>query len=151
MNHEQFRELINQYIDEGIGDAASAEMFEHLGTCKECRNLMRSSLQVRSYYQMEEPEEIPASLDRRVFASANNLHATASGRSPRVPLWGTRLLIPLPAAAAIAILILAGGLLFMPLFFEGPKPNVESPVELISKMPPELQQQIKYLQGGDQR
>jgi len=145
MNHEQFQKLVNEYIDEGIGDAASAEMFAHLGNCTECRNLMRSSLQVRSYYRQEDPEEVSASLDRRVFATVQGMTAQ---RNRRIPLWATRILIPLPAAASIAILILVGGLVFWSLLFAGTAPRNDT---MTSQMPPEAKQQLQALQRGVQQ
>jgi hypothetical protein len=146
MNHEHFQELVNLYLDAGLDDNASAELFAHLGACNECRILMRSSLQVRSYYQNTEMEEVSASLDRRVLATARNKPARTTQRNPLAPLWATRILIPLPAAASIAVLILIGSLLFSPLLIKGTKPKNDVQIEMISKLPLELQQQLRLFQ-----
>ena len=144
MNHERFQELVNLYIDEGLDDAQSVELFAHLSTCDNCRNIMRSSLRVRTYFQQEELEEVPASLDARVYKSARMNTAAPVRRNLLAPLWYTRILIPLPAAASIAILILIGSLLFSPLLFEKPKQLSDNEIEMFSKMPPEFQQQMQF-------
>jgi predicted anti-sigma-YlaC factor YlaD len=144
MNHEQFRELVNLYIDGALDDTQSAEIFSHLSTCIDCRNLMRSSLQVRSYYQNMELEETPASLDHRVLANASMKSKKSIRHNILIPLWYTRISLPLPAAASIAILILIGSLLFSPLLFEKPKQLHDNEIELFSKMPPEFQQQMQF-------
>ena len=50
MDHEHFQELINLYLDTGLQDTASTEMFAHLGTCEECRKYMHSSLLHASWH-----------------------------------------------------------------------------------------------------
>ena len=105
---------------------------------------MRSSLRVRTYFQKEELEEVPASLNVRVYKSARTKTTTPVRRNLLTPLWYTRILIPLPAAASIAILILIGSLLFSPLLFEKPKQLRSSEIEMISSMPQEIQQQLQF-------
>jgi len=146
MNHEQFQELVNLYIDGELDDKQSADMFLHLSICDDCRNYMSSSLRIRSYYQQEELEEVPVSLDTRVCESAGIRPITTTRRNPLSPLWYTRILIPLPAAASIAFLILVGSLLFSPLLFEEPKQHSENQIEMLSKMPPEFQQKMQFFQ-----
>ena len=143
MNHEQFQKLVNFYIDGAIDDTQSAEMFAHLSACNDCRNLMRSSLRVRSYYQDMELEDIPVSLDHRVLANADMESIKSVRQNILIPLWYTRISIPLPAAASIAILILIGSLLFSPLLFEETKQRSDKQIEMLSKMPPEFQKQLQ--------
>jgi predicted anti-sigma-YlaC factor YlaD len=143
MNHEQFQELVSLYLDEGLTDAESAQMFGHLGECGECRNFMRSSMRVRSYYQQQELEEIPLSLDRRVAASAGMMQAPSHRPHFLTPIWTTRLSIPVPVAASIIFLILVGTLLFSPLLFQESKFYGDNRTEIMSHVPPELQQQLK--------
>ena len=142
MNHEQFQELVNLYMDEGLDDTQSADMFLHLSTCDNCRNFMRSSLRVQTYYQKEKLEEVPDSLDGRVYESARLNPPTLRRQNPFSPFWHTRILIPLPAAASIIFLILIGSLLFSPLLFEEPKQRSDNQLEMVSKMTPELQQHL---------
>ncbi len=144
MDHEHFQELINLYLDTGLNDTASAEMFAHLGICNDCRNLMHSSMRVRSYYQDEGLEEVSDSLNQRVFTSARNMQASIKHQNRPAMLWTARILIPLPAAASIAILILIGSLLLFPLLFQETKQSSDNLIEMTSKMPPELRQQLKY-------
>jgi len=143
MNHEQFQELVSLYLDEGLADAQSARMFVHLGVCSECRNFMRSSMRVRSYYQQQELEEIPSSLNRRVAASVGMMPTSSLRPHFLMPLWTTRLSIPVPVAASILFLILVGSLLFSPILFHELKPYGDKRIEIVSHIPPELQQQLK--------
>ena len=143
MNHEQFQELVNLFLDEGLTDGQSAHMFDHLGVCSACRNFMRTSMRVRSYYQQQELEEIPPSLDRRVAVSAGMIPAPSRRPHFLMPLWTTRLSIPVPVAASIIFLILVGSLLFSPLLFQESKFYGDKRTEIMSHVPPELQQQLK--------
>lgn len=146
MNHDQFQELVNLYIDNGLNDSQSVEMFAHLSACNDCRNLMRSSLQVRSYYQHMELEEVSSSLDHRVLANVSTTPVKSARIIFHIPFWFIRISIPLPAAASIIFLLLVGSFLLSPILLEEPKPQVDKQAEVISKMRPELQQQLRHLQ-----
>jgi len=143
MNHEQFQDLVHRYLDERLTDVQSAQMFEHLSVCSDCRNLMQSSLRIRSFYQQQEPEEVPSSLDRRVAASAGLIPGTAQRRHLLVPLWTTRLSVSLPLAASIIFLILVGSLLFSPVLFRESTLSGDKRIESLSPMPPEIQEQLQ--------
>ena len=143
MNHEQFQELVNLYLDEGLNDDQSAPLFDHLMTCDQCRNLMRSSLRIRSFYQGKGPEEVPASLDRRVAERARTRPGTSPRQNPMPPFWTTRISVPLPVAASILFLILVGSLLFSPIIFQEQKLSGDERGEMISHIPPEIQQQLQ--------
>ncbi len=145
MNHEQFQELMNRYLDEGLNDGPSAQMFEHLGACSDCRNFMRSSMRIRSYYLQQEPKEVPASLDRRIAESVEMIPATVQRRQFLAPFWTARLSVPVPVAASILFLILVGSLLFSPLFYLEQKHTAQDQSEIVSSMPPGLQQQLQHL------
>ena len=140
MNHEQFQELVNLYIDGELNDSMSAEMFAHLSACNDCRNLMYSSLRVRSYYQDMELQEVSSSLDRRVLSSVGTTPTKMARRNFLIPFWFTRISIPLPAAASIVFLILFGCFLLSPILFEEPKSQIDKQAEIISKIPAEYQQ-----------
>jgi anti-sigma factor RsiW len=145
MNHNQFQEIVNLYIDGELDDSRSAEMFAHLSACSECRNLIRSSLRVRTYYQQMELQEVSSSLDCRVLSSVGITPTKMARRNFLIPLWFTRISIPLPAAVSIVFLILFGSLLLSPILFVEPKPQIDKQAEIISKMPQELQQQLRLL------
>jgi anti-sigma factor RsiW len=140
MNHNQFQELVNLYIDSELDDSRSAEMFAHLSVCSECRNLIRSSLRIRSHYQQMELEDVSSSLDRRVLAYVDKTPIKSVRKDFFTPLWFTRISIPLPVAASIIFLILFGSFLLSPIILEESKPQVDKQSEIISKMPPEYQQ-----------
>jgi hypothetical protein len=144
MNHEHIQELIDRYYDTGLSDSLSMELFEHLGSCKTCRAYMHSVMQVRSFYQHDESVNVPASVDRRVFDSVQSIKNAEAKKYYPLSLWSTRILMPLPAAASIAVLIMIGSLLCSPLLFRSSNHENELAYKQITNMPLELQQQLEF-------
>jgi predicted anti-sigma-YlaC factor YlaD len=143
MKHEQAQEFVNLYLDEGLTDDRSAQMFEHLGTCNECRNFMQTSLRIRSYYQQMELSDAPSSLDRRIAVSIGTARRENQRTNFFLPLWTTRLSIPVPVAASILFLILVGSLLISPILYQKSQYSGGQQTERLSRIPPELQQQLQ--------
>src|SRR3990172_9359073 len=115
MNHKDYQEQVNMYVDGLLSDNASANLFAHLADCEECRSLLKVSMRVREHLTEQGLANVPSSLDQRVLGST-----LAGGRTTRrstwyAPVWFTRISVPLPAAASIVFLIIVGSLLFSPL------------------------------------
>jgi len=89
---EEFQELVSAYVDGELGDGETAEMFFHLGSCRECRTFMTSVMQLQSFLHVNEP---PAA-------------HTAPASKP--PIWKRTFGISFPAAAAVVLTILTGTL-----------------------------------------
>jgi len=89
---EEFQELVSAYVDGELGDGETAEMFFHLGSCRECRTFMTSVMQLQSFLHVNEP---PAA-------------HTAPASKP--PIWKRTFGISFPAAAAVVLTILSGTL-----------------------------------------
>jgi anti-sigma factor RsiW len=143
MNHERYFEFINLYVDNRLGDKASAELFAHLGSCERCRELMKATMLIRSHIGSQELAQVPAALDHRILASVRREAATVrEKRKWFEPVWFTRISIPLPAAASIIFLVIVGSLLFSPLLLHEEKPRQEVKVEQLMGLPPELQRQL---------
>lgn len=143
MNHTEHQERISLYIDGALSDKESAELFAHLSACDECRMFMKIILSVHSQIGDEELQDVPASLDRRVLASAARENSEARRRNWYAPVWFTRVSIPVPAAASILFLIIVGSLLFSPLLSPQPVQQMEPKDPLISRIPASLQDQFK--------
>ncbi len=139
MNHEDYQERVSLYIDNALNDRDAAELFAHLSGCDECRKFMKITMSVHVHVADEELEEVPASLDRRVLSSVARESAEIEQSKWYSPVWVTRIVIPLPAAASILFLIIVGSLLFSPLLSQQLPQRVEIPAPLVSKLPPSLQ------------
>lgn len=139
MNHESYQERISLYIDNALNDKDTAELFAHLSGCDECRKFMKITMSVHAHVADEELEEVPASLDRRVLSSVTRESAEIEQSKWYSPVWVTRIVIPLPAAASILFLIIVGSLLFSPLLSQEQPQRVEIPPPLVSKIPASLQ------------
>ena len=100
---------------------------------------MKITMSVHVHVADEELEEVPASLDRRVLSSVARESAEIEQSKWYSPVWVTRIVIPLPAAASILFLIIVGSLLFSPLLSQQLPQRVEIPAPLVSKLPPSLQ------------
>ncbi len=89
---EEFQELVSAYVDGELGDEETADVFFHLGSCRECRAFMTSVLHLQSFLQANEPP------------------AVRSAPAPKVPIWKRTVGISFPAAAAVVLTILSGTL-----------------------------------------
>jgi hypothetical protein len=101
-------------------------------------------MRVRDHLFEQELASVPASLDRRLLGVEPS-HAKSAKRSAwYVPLWFTRISIPLPAAASIIFLIIFGSLLFSPLLSQAPTREAEITGPFVEKIPPGLQQMLNH-------
>ena len=55
MNHELFQQHISQLIDNELSESLEQDLFIHLGSCKECRNFLKTSWQMQSDIQIGKP------------------------------------------------------------------------------------------------
>jgi len=106
MTHDEYQEMVSQYIDEELDKKNEEVLFRHLGECNQCREFFRSSLVLRS--QILGTKEAAPSTLRHDFASQQTNQAVE--RDLLVLAWQRK--VPLPVAASVAIILLAGGLFF---------------------------------------
>ena len=129
MTHEEYRELVSQYIDEELEEAIETVLFQHLGECSQCRDFLRSSLALRT--QILRTKEAAPSALRPDFAQQQEKQTIE--RDLLVLAWQRK--VPLPVAASLAMLILVGGLIFSSLV----APNHE-----INQMPSEINRSSSF-------
>jgi len=113
MNHEHSEELINTYIDTGLSDGESAEMFAHLSTCGSCRELLAGALRVRAHISREKLAEVPASLDARIARSIRATTVMEPVRASLAPVRDPRTIF---SRIGIAIQLLIAAILLVFLF-----------------------------------
>jgi len=71
MNCEQYQEYISQLIDGELDNAYEASLFEHLGSCEQCRTFLKNILSLKNTLTVIRPMAVPASLDQRVLSQSS--------------------------------------------------------------------------------
>jgi anti-sigma factor RsiW len=94
--------LISVYVDEALGEAESLELFSHLSGCPACRSFMRNTLDIRNAIRVLPRPAHPSR--GRILPFGPAADRSRSFRS----VLSRRVAIPLPAAATIAAVLLAG-------------------------------------------
>lgn len=131
------QESISMMMDNELEDHHFPDLLQHLSRCNECRQFFQSGLNLRSAFAIAKPIVTPRRLDER-------MERIAFGKRKALPLsavealWRTRISFPLPAAASIAILIVIGSLLLLPVVLEEPKTPITISSELLYKTPSSL-------------
>ncbi len=123
MNHEVYQQYISQYIDGELNDALENNLFLHLGSCRECRDFLKSSIQMQNDIVAAKPR---ATVDiyHQVFEKS------VLGDKPPVALSvglernQRRMKTQFPAMVLLAFMLMVGGLLF------STKVEVKSPQEV---------------------
>jgi anti-sigma factor RsiW len=108
MNCTHYREDVSRYVDRELDEGRIALLFAHLAGCTGCREFLDSMMALRSTLHRLPAPAVPATLDRRI-------HAIRPDRRKPIPLlidlvhgwWNRRLVIPVPALAGTALLILS--------------------------------------------
>ncbi len=115
---EKFQEMISAYIDGEVDDAATSNLFFHLGGCSECRSLLKEMLRLRSALQ-----EIEQPVQKQPQESS---------------FWKKRFAVPYPVAAVIALAVMLSGFLFFGKISGPPKivERVETQYVYMTSFPP---------------
>ena len=106
MTHDEYQELVSQYIDEELDNKNEEVLFRHLGECNQCRDFLRSSLALRTQI-LRTKEAVPETLRLDL---APEPEKEALERDLLVLAWQRK--VPLPVAASVALVLLLGGILF---------------------------------------
>lgn len=98
---EEYQEKISAYIDNELADAETAKLFYHLGECTECRDMLKSMLQLRTaLHEVEFPAEV---------------------QPDHKSIWKRTFVISYPVAAALALLMLMSGFFFVQKITQPPR------------------------------
>jgi predicted anti-sigma-YlaC factor YlaD len=124
MKCDDFQLMVSTYIDNALDPPSQGTMFEHLGTCSECRVFLRSMLDLRAGLAALPAPEVPPSLDKKVMKLKMKRISVMKGAGERMrALWLHRLSVPLPSAALIALALITVTVLSISLW---QKPDVIS-------------------------
>ena len=109
MTCEMHEKQISALIDHELGDEEMGPLFAHLSTCPTCRGSLQSVLDLRSDLGEQPPLIAPKELDEKVLHSEMRPKLFASDRKPiSLLVWKRRISMPVPIAAAIMIVLIAG-------------------------------------------
>jgi anti-sigma factor RsiW len=111
MNCTLYHEDVSRYIDRELDEGRIAVLFAHLAGCTGCREFLGSMMELRSTLHRIPPPGVPATLDRRIESIRPGRRKSAPAVLDRVySWWNRRLLVPVPALAGTALLLLTAAL-----------------------------------------
>jgi anti-sigma factor RsiW len=104
-----YEEQISALIDHELGDEEMGVLFAHLSICRTCRHSLQTVLDLRSDLAQQIPPMAPKELDEKVLQSDGRSTRYAGDRKPmRLVVWKRRISMPVPIAATIMIILIAG-------------------------------------------
>ena len=111
MNCTPYREDVSRYVDRELDEGRIALLFAHLAGCTGCREFLGSMMELRSALHRLPAPSVPATLDRRIRAiRPDRRKLILLLIDPVHAWWNRRLLIPVPALAGTALLLLSAAL-----------------------------------------
>ena len=96
------RQLLSVYFDGELSSPWKEKMEEHLSNCAACRQKLEEYRKISLTYSDEE-ENLLKTAKENVWKKLQD-HSALPLVIPQIGIWRSRISIPLPAAAAIAIL-----------------------------------------------
>ena len=103
------RQIISLYIDGELPSPWKEKLEAHLASCVECRKQLAQYQNLSSILKDDSREEVPAEIQNRVLNNIISAKAEKTGFSPfkyRSGIWERKISLPLPAAAAAAMIFL---------------------------------------------
>jgi len=142
MKHDEYRELVSEYIDGEMRESDAEGLFRHLSTCGECRDFLKDSLELRSKILDEvllarttvtEPfETITTALS--VQGTKKSTENVASGK--RRSFASRRINVSFATALGLTSLIVIATLLISTVFWlRGPAASQEERVVYVMSLP----------------
>ncbi|MDR1420408.1 MAG: zf-HC2 domain-containing protein [Treponema sp.] len=102
------REIVSVYADEELPSPWKEKLEDHLSHCEACRKRLaayrRLSGVIADKTDPAMTEEAVGAAGKRVMERLSRLTRPENGRPYRLPVWRRTITIPLPAAAAAAVL-----------------------------------------------
>jgi hypothetical protein len=114
MNCEDYKLLINSFIDESLNTGEQVKLFRHLSECDECRSFLDSMVKFRSMARSENLIP-PPELDDEIFTEIahRKMVYNKSVNKIRKSFWDWNFTLRAPIAAAIVILLIICGVLIL--------------------------------------
>lgn len=142
MTCTDIQERLSRFIDDELEADEQGTMFAHLSTCPECQRFLREALRIHRSLAFSDVAAAPESIERRVMERI--AHHTPL-RPPRADVWSVRVALPLPAAFAMAVLLVVGSWAVWPLLLEPPA-RVRTADETLEHLPGGLRSSIRVSQ-----
>jgi anti-sigma factor RsiW len=109
MTCETYEVQISAMIDHELKDEETGFLFAHLSTCRNCRQSLQSVLDLRSDLGEEVSPMAPKELDEKVLTALPSAKHQAADRKPiHGHIWKRSISVPMPVAATIAAILVAG-------------------------------------------
>ncbi len=116
MNHTHYQELTSQFIDRQLSPEDEAELFDHFGTCEECRGFLKAALVLQGDILGTKPMR---AVSPRPARTTHILRA----------LWSKR--VPMSVAAMLAVLALASTVAMSALWMRPKGQVIEAKQEVV--------------------
>jgi anti-sigma factor RsiW len=111
MNCTLYHEDVSRYIDRELDEDRIAVLFDHLAGCTGCRAYLGSMMELQSTLHQLPAPGVPATLDCRIQNIRPGRRKPAPAVLDRMSTWwNRRLLVPVPALAGTALLLLSAAL-----------------------------------------
>jgi anti-sigma factor RsiW len=126
MTCDKFEEQVSAVVDNELRDEEMEVLFTHLGTCRTCRQSLRSVLDLRAGLQLQTPPTAPAEMDERILKRMLAVRRSGADRLA-IPgyAWHRRISAPMPVAAGIALLLVIGSFLLSTIWFSAPQQSAK--------------------------
>ena len=109
MTCDVYEEHVSALVDNELKEEEMVLLFGHLESCPSCRHSLQTVLNLRSDLGEDVPPLAPKELDEKVLLSVTRTKLYDGDRKPmRLLLWKRRISMPLPIAASIMIVLIAG-------------------------------------------
>ncbi|MCL2139207.1 MAG: zf-HC2 domain-containing protein [Treponema sp.] len=100
------RQLLSIYFDGELSSPWKEKMEEHIAACAPCRTQLESYKKISIGFSAKE-EEILHKTQERVWQKLEQERYAFSRRMPAVKIWRRHISVPIPAAAAIALMFIS--------------------------------------------
>lgn len=122
MRHEQFQELVSQFVDRELDAEGEQELFGHLRGCEDCRTFLKASMMLQRDILDSKPSGAPS------MATIKALESLPKGRVLH-GIWQKR--VPFPIAATFAVLALASSVALTSFWMRSKEKPAETTREVV--------------------
>ena len=130
MKHEQFQELVSQFVDRELDAESERGLFSHLSGCEDCRAFLKASMILQSDILDTKPSGAPSVATIKAL-DPSQARATVSSSTRRVleGIWRKR--VPFPMAATFAVLALVSSVALTSYWMRSKEKPAETTQEVV--------------------
>jgi anti-sigma factor RsiW len=130
MNHERYQELASQFVDHELGPESEQELFQHLGTCTECREFLKAAWQLQAdIFATKAKETLALTVSGAKAAEVVPKVQPEQVRNMIASIWRKK--VPFPVTVALLVIVLAGGVALSSLWIRPPEKAAETSPEVV--------------------